>query len=409
MNPVKKTKKTIAIIGTLDTKGEEFAFLKNEIEKCGCNTLVINAGILKKPAFAPDIDADAVAGAAGETLSELAGRGDRGYALGVMSKGIAATLKRLHDEKKFDGVISMGGGGGTALGCAAMRGLPVGVPKLMVSTVASADTSPHIGAADIAMMPSVVDVAGLNQISRKIFSNAAGAICGMVENPGNEGETEEKPLVAATMFGNTTKAVNAAREIMEEASYEVLTFSATGIGGKTMESLVEQGYFRGVLDITTTEIADELCGGVHSAGPGRLEAAGRAGIPQVVTPACLDMCNFFGRGTVPEKYGGRLFYNWNPNVTLMRTTPEENAKMGEIFAQKLNKTKGPVAVFVPMGGFSEVDAPGKPFWWPEADAAFADALKSKLRPDISLVVSDCNVNDPQFAEILAHAFLDMLV
>lgn len=398
--------KTVAIIGTLDTKGEEFAFLKSEIQKRGCRTLVINTGILGGPAFMPDISAEAVAAADGFTLSELA-HFDRGRAVNAMTRGIAIVLKQLYEEGKFDGVISMGGGGGTAMGCSAMRVLPVGVPKLMVSTVASSDTSPHVGTTDIVMMPSILDVSGLNRISRTIFSNAAGAICGMVTGEA-EKIMEVKPLIAASMFGNTTRAVDHARKMLESKGYEVLIFSATGIGGKTMEMLIDQGYFSGVLDITTSEWADEICGGVHSAGPTRLEAAGRAGIPQVVTPACIDMCNFFHIGTVPDKYKDRIFYQWNPNVTLMRTTPEENAQMGEIFAEKLNAARGPVAVFVPMKGFSEVDAPGKPFWWPEADIAFVNALKSKLRTDIPLIMMDNNVNDPEFSGRLAESLLEML-
>jgi len=301
----------------------------------------------------------------------------------------------------------MGGGSGTAIACGAMRTLPVGVPKLMVSTVASGDVSPHIGSSDIVMMPSIVDISGLNRISRRIYANAAGAICGMVMS-GKGKKNETRPLIAASMFGNTTRAVDHARSILEAEGYEVLSFSATGTGGKTMEMLISQGCFAGVLDITTTELADELCGGVHSAGPGRLEAAGKAGIPQLVTPACIDMCNFFGMETVPARYRHRLFYNWNPNVTLMRTTPEENASMGEIFAEKLNAATGPVSVFVPMKGFSEIDAPGKPFWWPEADEAFIKALKRKLRADIPLISMDNNVNDPEFSGRLAESLLEML-
>jgi uncharacterized protein (UPF0261 family) len=223
-----------------------------------------------------------------------------------------------------------------------------------------------------------------------------------------EESAKEKPLIAASMFGNTTRAVDNARRIMEAKGYEVLVFHSTGTGGKTMEMLIDSSYFAGVLDITTTEWADEVCGGVLSAGPTRLEAAARAGIPQVVTPGCLDMCNFWAPETLPARYRDRKFYHWNPNVTLMRTTPEENARMGEIFAEKLNAARGPVAVFIPIRGFSEVDAPGKPFWWPEADQAFIDALKSKIRTDIPIVVMDNNINDPEFSGKLAQTLLEML-
>ena len=257
------------------------------------------------------------------------------------------------------------------------------------------------------MFPSIVDVAGLNRISRTIFTNAAGAICGMVSGE-IEKEMDERPLVAATMFGNTTRAVENARRIMEDNGFEVLVFHATGTGGRTMEMLIDSGFITGVLDITTTEWADELCGGVLSAGSARLDAAGKAGIPQVVTPACIDMCNFWAPDTVPGKYRDRLFYEWNPNVTLMRTTPEENMEIGRIFADKLNAAQGPVKVFVPIGGFSELDAPDKPFWWPEADQAFVDGLKSKLNPDIPVVVMGKNVNDPEFSGQVASALLEML-
>lgn len=385
--------KTIAIIGALDTKGAEFGFLKREIEKRGCQTFVINIGVMGEPPFSPDITAEEVALAGGSPLSELVQRADRGEAMEVMTAGVAKVAVKYYEARKFDGIISMGGGGGTVIATSAMRALPVGVPKLMVTTIASGDTSAYVGTSDITMLPSIVDVAGLNRISRTIFTNAAGAICGMVSGE-IEKAVDEKPLIAATMFGNTTRAVEHARKIMEENGYEVLVFHATGTGGKTMEMLIDSGFIKGVLDITTTEWADELCGGVLSAGSARLDAAAKAGIPQVVTPACIDMCNFWAPETIPEKYKDRLFYKWNPNVTLMRTTPEENEKMGQIFAEKLNASQGPVAVLIPMGGFSEVDAPGKPFWWPEADQAFVDGLKNKLRADIPVVVMNNNVNDP---------------
>ena len=399
--------KTIAIIGALDTKGQEFEFLKDEIEKRGCGTFVINVGVLGKPAFSPDVSAEEVASAGGKLLAELIQMEDRGEAMAVMTAGAAKVAAKYYKEGKFYGIISMGGGGGTVMGTSAMRVLPVGVPKLMVSTVASGDTSPYVGTSDILMMPSIVDVAGLNRISRTIFTNAAGAICGMVSGE-VEAPVEEKPLIAATMFGNTTRAVENARKILEEEGYEVLVFHATGTGGKTMEMLIESGFFAGVLDLTTTEWADEVCGGVLSAGSARMEAAAKAGIPQVITPACLDMCNFWAPETVPDKYKDRKFYAWNPNVTLMRTTPDENARMGEIFAEKLNAAEGPVAVLIPMGGFSEVDAPGKPFWWPEADQAFVDSLKKNLRADIPVTVMEQNVNDPEFSGSVAQTLLDML-
>jgi uncharacterized protein (UPF0261 family) len=399
--------KTIAIVGALDTKGQEFSFLKAEIEKRGCQTVVIDTGVLGEPAFPPQVSRENVARAGGVELADLVAKKDRGEAMAVMTRGVAEIARELYAAGKIDGLISMGGGGGTVMGTSAMRALPVGFPKLMVSTVASGDTSAYVGTSDITMMPSIVDVSGLNRISRTIFTNAAGAICGMVT-----GEVaavgEEKPLIAATMFGNTTRAVDHARKILEEQGYEVLVFHATGTGGRTMESLIESGFFSGVLDITTTEWADEVCGGVLSAGPHRLEAAAKAGVPQVVTPACIDMCNFWAPETVPPKYQDRLFYQWNPNVTLMRTNVAENRRMGEIFAEKMNQATGPVKIFIPMGGFSEIDYPEKAFWWPEANQAFVDALKKNLRPDIPVEISGEDVNDPEFSGKVAGQLLEFL-
>lgn len=399
--------RTIVIIGSLDTKGPEFAFLKREIEKRGFNTLVVDTGILGEPLLSPDISRDQVAQAGGSNLTLLVEKKDRGEAMSVMTKGAPIIIKKLFEEGKCDGIISMGGGGGTVVGTSAMRALPIGIPKVMVSTIASGDVSPYLGISDISMIPSIVDIAGLNRISRRIISNAAAAICGMV---GNEiiSSPEDKPLIAASMFGNTTPAVDHARGILEREGFEVLVFHATGIGGKTMEALIRDGYIAGVLDITTTEIADEVCGGVLSAGPDRLNAAIEKGIPQVVVPGCLDMCNFWAPNTIPEKYKDRLFYSWNPNVTLMRTTPEENALMGRIFAEKLNRANGPVAVLIPMKGFSQLDVEGKPFYWPEANKAFTDTLKAHLRKDIPVIEINADINDPLFSGKAAELLLSMI-
>jgi uncharacterized protein (UPF0261 family) len=403
-------KKTVAVIGSLDTKGEEFAYLKEEIERRGCATVVIDVGVLGEPRFAPAVGAAEVARAGGASLADLRTT-ERGAALEVMARGLAVLVRQLFDAGKLDGVISMGGGGGTGVAAGAMRALPIGVPKVMVSTMASAgDARTYIGTTDILMFPSIVDVSGLNRISRTVFGNAAAAVCGMVSSGGPVAAAgpADRPLVAATMFGNTTRAVDHARAIIEKRGYEVLVFHATGTGGKTMEMLTRQGYFAGVLDITTTEWADEVCGGVLSAGPTRLEAAAAEGTPQVITPGCIDMCNFWAPETVPARYQGRLFNHWNPNVTLMRTTPGENERMGAIFASKLNAARGPVAVSVPLRGFSELDAPGKPFWWPEANNAFVTALRRDLRPDIPLDLVDHNVNDPEFVQALAERLLDFM-
>ncbi len=399
-------KKTIAIVGALDTKGQEFAFLKSEIEKRGCATLVVDTGVLGEAVFEPDISREQVALAGGSNLSQLIERKERGEAMAVMTKGVAEIARELYEGKRIDGMISMGGGGGTVIGTSAMRSLPVGFPKLMVSTLASGDTAPYVSTTDITMMPSVVDVAGVNRISRRIYTNAAGAICGMVLGEIEPGD--DKPLIAASMFGNTTTAVDHARQIMESKGYEVLVFHATGTGGQTMEALVADDYISGVLDITTTEWADEVCGGVFSAGTQRLEAAARAGIPQVVVPGCIDMCNFWARDTVPEKYAGRTFYEWNPNVTLMRTTPEENQRMGKIFAEKLSAASGPVAVLIPLKGFSQLDLEGQPFYWPETIRAFITALRGDLRQDIPVTELDYDINAPEFSRQAAETLLAML-
>lgn len=398
--------KTIAVIGALDTKGKEFAFVKAEIERLGHRALVIDTSVIGQPVFQADIPSERVAEAGGTSLKELQEKADRGLAMGVMTRGSAKVVKDLYDQGKIDGVFSMGGSAATAIGTSAMRALPLGVPKVMVSTLASGDTRAYVGIRDVVMFPSVVDVAGVNRISARIYANAVGAIVGMVET--SPPQIEEKPLVAASMFGNTTPIVNRCRQIMEDHGYEVLVFHAVGTGGQTLESLVEEGYITGVLDITTTEWADELVGGVLSAGPTRLDAAAKKGVPQVIVPGCLDMVNFWAPETVPEKFKGRRFYQWNPNVTLMRTTPEENAELGRILAEKANGSTGPVAFFLPLKGVSMLDAPAKEFWWPEADRALYDAIKKHVRPDIPVYEMDNNINDDEFADAVASKMLEFL-
>jgi len=396
----------VVVIGALDTKGEDFAFIKERIEERGFKAIVVDVGVMGEPPFKPDVDADAVAKAGGESLSSLRAKGDKGNAMVVMTRGAAEIAKKLYAEGRLDAIFGMGGSAGTAIISAAMRALPLGVPKVLVSTVASGDTKPYVGTKDIVMIPSIVDVAGVNVISAEIYSRAVGAIVGMLET--EIPKVESKPLIAASMFGNTTQLINQCRDIMERADFEVMVFHATGTGGMTMEDLIENGYFVGALDLTTTELADELCGGVMSAGPKRLTAAGLKGIPQVVAPGCLDMVNFWAVDTVPEKYKSRKLYPWNPNVTLMRTTPEENAKLGQIMAQRLNQSKGPTAVFFPLKGLSQLDSPGGEFWWPEADMALLKTLKQNLRKDIPLIEVDANINDPEFAKAATDKMLEFL-
>lgn len=398
--------KTILVIGTLDTKGAEFAYLRDLIAGRGHRPLVLDAAT-EPPPWAPDIGAERVAAAGGGDLAELRRNHDRAAALEVMCRGAAALAAELAATGELDGVVGLGGSGGTAVATAAMRVLPVGLPKVMVSTMASGDVAAYVGVRDVTMMYSVVDVAGLNRVSRRILANAAGAVCGMAEQ--SIPAAEDRPLVAASMFGVTTPCVTRLRERLEAAGYEVLVFHATGSGGRAMESLAEGGFLAGVADVTTTEWADELIGGVLSAGPTRLDAAGAAGIPQVVSVGALDMCNWGPVETVPARFVDRRLYRHNPQVTLMRTTPEECARLGGILARKLNAARGPVALFLPLRGVSMIDAEGGPFWWPEADAALFGALRSSLDPSrVDLVELDLHVNDPAFADAMADRLLASL-
>ncbi len=397
---------TIAILGTMDTKGEEHGFVADLIRQRGHSVHVIDVGTLREPQIKVDTSRREVAAAAGADLAALVKKRDRGEAVAAMTRGAPIILAKLVAEKRIDGVISLGGGGGTAIATAAMRALPVGFPKLMVSTMASGNIAPYVGVKDIVIFPSVVDVAGLNRISRPLFARAAGAICGMVEMP--LPVTADKPIIVASQFGNTTACIEQARIILEAAGYEVIVFAATGAGGRTMESLIETGLVAGVLDVTTTEWADELVGGVLSAGPTRLEAAARLGVPAVVSTGCLDMVNFGSPETVPAKFSGRKFYSHNPQVTLMRTTVEECAKLGAILAEKLNRSIGPVTVLLPLRGGSVISAPGGPFADADADHALYAGLKAALRPDIPVVELDCAINDAAFATACARALLQQL-
>lgn len=388
--------KTIALLGAFDTKGAEYGFVRDYIRGRGLRTLTIDVGVLGEPSVEPDITRDQIAGEAGTTIRELAEAGDRGRAVAAMSRGAASLATKLFVQGRFDAMLALGGTGGTSLATAVMRELPVGVPKVMVSTVASGDVSGYVGVKDIVMIPSIVDVSGINRISRTVLTQAAAAVCGMaaaVVPPG-----EDRPLIAASMFGNTTSAVERAKSLLERQGYEVLVFHCTGVGGRTMESLIESGCIAGVLDITTTEWADEVAGGVFSAGPDRLGAAARQGVPAIVVPGCLDMVNFGAPETVPSRFAGRNFYRHNANVTLMRTTPEENRQMGSRMAEQLNRSRRVPTVLFPLRGLSVISAAGGPFCDPDADRALLQTLRERLRPDIRLIELDCPVNDPAFAD-----------
>jgi uncharacterized protein (UPF0261 family) len=394
------SEKTVVLLGTLDTKGPEYQYLRERLELAGVRVLLVDVGTLDAPRAKPDITRQEVAAAAGVDLEALTAARDRGRAVSEMAEAAAVTVRRLFDEGRCDGILAAGGSGNTAIATTAMRALPVGVPKLMVSTMAAADTRSYIGASDIALMASVTDVAGINSISARILANAAAAMSGMVNAPAVE-LGKQRPLIAATMFGVTTPSVTAAREELERRGYEVLTFHATGTGGRAMEALVESGFVTGVLDITTTELADELVGGVLSAGPQRLEMAGRLGVPQVVSLGALDMVNFGARDTVPPQFETRNLYVHNPSVTLMRTTPEESAELGRQIAKKLSAARGPVALFIPLRGVSAISGEGGPFYDPDADSALIGALRENIGKNVEVREMDANINDPEFAVAMA--------
>lgn len=398
--------KNIAVIAAFDTKGAEARFVDDIIRARGHRTLTIDVGVLTDSSMPVDISASELAHAGGSDLQTLRGVGDKAQAMEVITRGAAIVAAKLYGERRFDAIIGLGGSAGTAIASSAMRALPIGVPKVLVSTVAAGDTRPYIGTKDLTMMYSIVDIAGLNRISTRVLGNAAGAVIGMAET--TLPAYEERPLIAASMFGNTTACVDRARGTLDAAGFEVLVFHATGAGGMTMESLIADGFVDGVLDLTTTEWADELCGGVFSAGAKRLDAAAVAGIPQVIAPGCLDMVNFWAPETVPTRYAGRKLFRWNPNVTLMRTDVGENQRLGRILAEKINQSIGPVRVLLPLRGVSQLDSPGGEFWWPEADQALFQSMRQSLRRNIPLLELDANINDPQFADRATDELLDMM-
>jgi uncharacterized protein (UPF0261 family) len=392
---------TVVLLGTLDTKGTEYAFLRDRLLEHGVDVLLVDAGV-NEPSVAPDIGREELA----PNVAKLAAAGDRGAAVTAMAKGAERVVAQLHRDGRLDGILALGGSGGSSIATQAMRALPVGVPKLMVSTVASGDTRPYVGAVDVTMMYSVVDISGVNRVSARIMANAAGAIAGMVgaEVP----QLTEKPLVGASMFGVTTPCVTRARERLEELGYEVLVFHATGAGGQSMEALARGGFLVGVLDTTTTELADELVGGVLSAGPDRLEAAGAAGVPQVVSLGALDMVNFGPRETVPPKFEGRNLYVHNPTITLMRTTPEECGELGRQIGRKLSGAQGPTVLFVPLKGVSMIDVEGQPFYDADADTALFAGLHETLADTVEVHEVDTDINDPVFAVAMADRLHELI-
>ncbi|MFZ9979958.1 MAG: Tm-1-like ATP-binding domain-containing protein [Opitutales bacterium] len=395
---------TIAVLGTLDSKGEEHAFVAALIARHGHQPLLIDVGTGGPATVQPDVTREQVAAAAGIDLAALMAKKDRGECVVAMTKAAPAFVAKLAAEGRIDGIISLGGGGGTAIGSAAMRALPLGFPKLMVSTLAAGNVAPYLGTKDITMMPSIADVAGLNRLSRVIFTRAAGAICGMVGAVPEVGAS--RPLIVASQFGNTTTCVTEAKKVLEAAGYEVLVFAATGTGGRIMESVIESGIVAGVLDITTTEWADELVGGTLNAGPDRMDAAAKANVPVVVAPGCLDMVNFGEMASVPAKYNGRNFYVHNPQVTLMRTTADECRQLGEIVAKKANAYQAGTAIMIPRKAISVISADGQPFHDAAADEALFSALKANAK--VPVQEFDLAINDKEFAQACAYKLIELI-
>lgn len=404
----KKRRPTVAMIGCFDTKGEDFQYLYTCLSELGAAVISINTGVQETTVDFPiDHRAEAVAAGTDYSLETLREKADRNLVVETMGRGAAKIIAGLVAQNGIDGAIGMGGGGGTYIALLAMQPIPTGIPKLCLSTVAVKDLSRQVGTRDITLMPSVVDVAGLNRISRLLISQAAGAIYGMMTAPKTT-TAETAGTIAVSMFGNTTPCVEHCTRLLKQKGYEVLAFHSVGVGGKTMESLIREGFFDGVLDITTTELADDLCDGICSAGPDRLTAAAEMGIPQVVVPGCLDMVNYGHLDTVPERFKGRQLFSWAPDVTLMRTDADENRTLGSSIAQKLNRAKGEVAVLLPLKGISKISSAGGDFYAPEVDQVLFDTIKEQLDPGIPVREIGANINDLEFAEAAVNTLLGMM-
>lgn len=399
--------KTVAIVGTFDTKGEEFRYVKERFEELGVNTLTIHCGVFD-PTYAPDVSNEEVTKAVDIELSTIVEKKDRALATQTMTDGIKRLLPALYANGRFQGVFSMGGSGGTSIATAGMQQLPIGVPKIMVSTMASGDTAPYVGASDINMFPSIVDVSGINSFSATIYNNAIHAMVGMLTYDVPQ-IASARPLVACTMFGVTTPCVTKAQQLLEDAGYETLVFHATGTGGRCMESLVRGGFIKGVLDLTTTEWCDELFGGVLAAGPERNDAAALMGVPAVVSVGAMDMVNFGPWDSIPEQRKQRNLYKHNPTVTLMRTTVDENRALGEKLAEKVNQSTGPCTVLLPLGGVSMIDAEGQPFYGPEEDAALFGAIRENIDPSRAVLKElDAHINDDAFAKAAVEELIELM-
>ena len=387
--------KTVVLLATLDTKGEETRFVKELIEARGLRALVVDTGVRGEPFFAADVSRAEVAQAAGEDVVALAEARDRGRAAGVMGQGAAATVTRLHQQGQLDGLLAIGGGTGSSIANPALVALPLGVPKMIVTVRSAIDYRTVFARKDVTVVYAVTDILGLNPVLRRILSNAAGAISGMVEQ--EYVEPPARPVVAVTSFGVTTPAAMRCRQLLLEHGFEVVVFPATGTGGLSLEELIDQGTVQAVLDLTTSELADELCGGSATAGPHRLEAAARMGIPQVVIPGAIDFVNFRSVEQIPPQYKDRLFYFHTPTTALMRTSVEENATLGRQVGERVGRSTGPALVLIPTRGFSDYDHEGRVFWDPAANRAFVEALYAAIGDRVPVVELDAHVNDPEFA------------
>jgi uncharacterized protein (UPF0261 family) len=399
--------KTVVLIGTLDTKGVEYEFARNRFQKAGLKTILINAGILGQSPIQSDVTNEQVALAGSSDLQTLKTKNDRGFAVSVMTKGVNQIVQNLYKKGELDAIFALGGSGGSTISSFAMRNLPIGVPKVLVSTLVSSNAASFVGESDMALFASVVDIAGVNSVSAKVIANAVDATIGMVNGEKVDIKNNKK-LVAASMFGVTTQCVTDARKILEENDLEVITFHMTGTGGKSMENLIRQGFINAVLDVTTTEICDEIVGGTLSAGGDRLTAAVDMKIPQVVSVGALDMVNFGSKNTVPEKFKNRNLYVHNENVTLMRTTPEECEKVAIDIATKLNKATAPVTLFFPLKGVSAIATRGGVFFDQEADDALFSTLRKNVGNNVELVELDCAINDNDFSKALANKLIQLV-
>jgi uncharacterized protein (UPF0261 family) len=404
-------KKTVLLIATFDTKEEEALFLKKEIELLGVHVLTMDTGILAPPHHKVDINQNQVALRGGISLKEVVATGDKGKCIFNMIRGAEMITRELHEQGKFNGVISIGGAQGTEIACAAMRALPTGVPKLAVSTVASgrATFGPFVGTKDITMMHSVADMQGLNFLTRRILENAAGAICGMVENLEEKLLKPEKIPVAMSMLGTTTPGALRCKGILESKGFEVVTFHQNGTGGIAMEDMIREGAFQGVLDLNLHEIGDRLAGGLHGAvREDRLEAVGALGIPQVVVPGSINYVVLGPLDSLSAEWRSRKLIIHNPNLTLVRLSPDELRSVGKIVAEKLNRAKGSTHLFIPLRGFSYPDRENHPHWDPEGNQAFIDSLKAHLNPSIPLTELDAHINDPEFIDPVTEIFLSTM-